>query len=129
MTSYEVTWRPLDGANQSQEMKLPANLSRTSIILNSSDVGDYEIKVTAVNSAGPSPSSRITTVLLPNGEFPRDQRLDGGYVPCSYNLSYILRCSAAATLSPVRRESFISSTNWNYLFSEHIVLHSEMWVH
>ncbi|XP_044129373.1 leukemia inhibitory factor receptor isoform X1 [Bufo gargarizans] len=64
VTSYKVTWRPLTGAGLSQERSLLANLNMTSIYLNSSDDQDYEIKVTAINSAGFSPPSRITTVLL-----------------------------------------------------------------
>ncbi|XP_075711113.1 leukemia inhibitory factor receptor [Rhinoderma darwinii] len=65
VTSYKVTWTPLHSADQSRETLVPANLNRTSINLTSSDERDYVIYVVAANTAGSSPPSRITTVLLP----------------------------------------------------------------
>ncbi|OCT98777.1 leukemia inhibitory factor receptor [Xenopus laevis] len=64
--SYNVSWRLLGSPMEPQKIELPAALNWTQIKLNSSDNGDYEITVVAVNAAGLSPPSRITTVQLPN---------------------------------------------------------------
>ncbi|CAJ0962762.1 unnamed protein product, partial [Ranitomeya imitator] len=72
--AYGVTWRPLDGADTIQEIQVTADRNRTSITL--TDGRDYEITVRAVNSAGSSPPSRITTVLL-SSEVVVEQ-IDGG---------------------------------------------------
>ncbi|KAM3938780.1 leukemia inhibitory factor receptor [Leptodactylus fuscus] len=64
VTSYKVTWRPLHSPNTSQEVHLPADLNRTTIYLNGSHDGEYEIYVTAINSVGSSLPSRITTVQM-----------------------------------------------------------------
>ncbi|OCU02587.1 leukemia inhibitory factor receptor [Xenopus laevis] len=64
--SYNVSWSPLGSRMEPQNIVLPAPLNRTQINLNSSDNGDYEITVVAINSAGLSPPSRITTVQLTN---------------------------------------------------------------
>ncbi|XP_069819192.1 leukemia inhibitory factor receptor [Dendropsophus ebraccatus] len=65
VTSYKVTWRPLLSADPPHVLQLPSDFNRTSINLTGSD-DDYEVYVTAVNSAGSSPPSRITTVVLPS---------------------------------------------------------------
>ncbi|XP_069602030.1 leukemia inhibitory factor receptor [Ranitomeya imitator] len=72
--AYGVTWRPLDGADTIQEIQVTADRNRTSITL--TDGRDYEITVRAINSAGSSPPSRITTVLL-SSEVVVEQ-IDGG---------------------------------------------------
>ncbi|XP_063817291.1 leukemia inhibitory factor receptor [Pseudophryne corroboree] len=66
ITSYDVTWRPLSSDGEYQHSQLSADLNRTWINLTGSDSGDYEISVRAINSAGSSPPSRITTVQLPS---------------------------------------------------------------
>ncbi|XP_056402166.1 leukemia inhibitory factor receptor isoform X2 [Hyla sarda] len=66
VTSYKVMWRPVYSSDPPQVLQLPADYNRTSIILSASDDSEYEIYVTAVNSEGSSPPSRITTVLLPS---------------------------------------------------------------
>ncbi|KAM4053372.1 leukemia inhibitory factor receptor isoform 1-T1 [Anomaloglossus baeobatrachus] len=75
VTAYRVTWRPLHGADTSpEEAQVSADLNRSSIIL--TDEQDYEITVQAINDAGSSPPSRITTVLLPSDV--AVEQIDGG---------------------------------------------------
>ncbi|KAG9488433.1 hypothetical protein GDO78_007960, partial [Eleutherodactylus coqui] len=66
VTSYKVMWRPLYSDGLPQTIQMTADLNRTTIILSSQDEEDYEINVMAINSAGSSMPSRITTVVLPN---------------------------------------------------------------
>ncbi|KAG8543225.1 hypothetical protein GDO81_025180 [Engystomops pustulosus] len=66
VTSYRVTWRPLHSSEPPQETQLTADLNKTTINLTSSGEQDYEIYVTAMNSAGSSLPSRITTVQPPS---------------------------------------------------------------
>ncbi|XP_068106626.1 leukemia inhibitory factor receptor-like [Hyperolius riggenbachi] len=64
--SYNVEWRPLHSNESPQLITLPRNLNRTLINLTGTNNTDYEITVTASNSAGSSPPSVITTVQLLN---------------------------------------------------------------
>ncbi|KAM4808353.1 leukemia inhibitory factor receptor [Rhinophrynus dorsalis] len=63
--SYKLSWRPLK-SDLEQHDTLSAAFNKTQINLDSSDERDYEIVVVANNSAGLSPSSRITTIQLPS---------------------------------------------------------------
>ncbi|KAG8450568.1 hypothetical protein GDO86_003005, partial [Hymenochirus boettgeri] len=66
--NYTVSWRPIGSKLEPQSVDLGATFNRTQIHLDRGDNGDYEISVVAKNSAGSSPSSRITTVQLPSDD-------------------------------------------------------------
>ncbi|KAM4707178.1 leukemia inhibitory factor receptor [Discoglossus pictus] len=66
--SYRVSWRPLNSDLEPKYTILPATANKTQINFDHTDKMDYEITVVANNTAGLSPSSRITTVQLPNND-------------------------------------------------------------
>ncbi|XP_018420101.1 PREDICTED: leukemia inhibitory factor receptor [Nanorana parkeri] len=64
VTSYSIEWKPLHSNQRPQSVRRSGEFNRTQINLPAVDNGDYEINVTAINSAGSSPPSSMTTVQL-----------------------------------------------------------------
>lgn len=69
VTSYIIEWKPLHSNQKPQSVQRPGEFNKTQIDLPAGDNGDYQINVTAINSAGSSPPSSVTTVQLPSGKF------------------------------------------------------------
>ncbi|XP_072272716.1 leukemia inhibitory factor receptor-like [Pyxicephalus adspersus] len=66
VTSYNVEWKPLHSNEEPRRLPLSAELNRTLIKVPAGDNGEFEVNVTAINSAGSSPPSCMTTVQLPS---------------------------------------------------------------
>lgn len=100
VTSYNIECKPLHSNEIFQHVRLSGESNRTQINLPAGDNGDYEITVTALNSAGSSPPSSMTTVQLPSDAEVERVVGDGNGINITWSLDSNFSCGYIVTWVP-----------------------------